>query len=84
MLGPALLIRDILERIRLRIRGSVPLTYVSEFESGSQKEVKSSRNQGFLHLLLVDGRIRIRICTNNDESGSGRPKNLRILVHNTV
>jgi hypothetical protein len=31
--------------------------------------------------LLVDGRIRIR--TNNDGSGSGRPKNIRIRSHNT-
>ncbi len=38
----------------------------------------------FLTFLLDDRRIRIRICTNNDGSGSGRPKNLRIRFHNTV
>jgi hypothetical protein len=31
--------------------------------------------------LLDDGRISI--CTNNEGSGSGRPKNLRIRIHNT-
>jgi hypothetical protein len=40
--------------------------------------------------LLVNGRFRIQIWnrnrtryTNNDGSGSGRPKNLRIRIHNT-
>jgi hypothetical protein len=45
---PVLWMRDIL--VRIRIRGSVPLTY------GSQ----NSRNQRFFLLLLYDGRIRIR------------------------
>jgi hypothetical protein len=37
-------------------------------------------NQGFLLFLLVDGRIRVR--TNNDGSGSERPKNIQIRIHN--
>jgi hypothetical protein len=39
--------------------------------------------------MLVDGRIRIqiqqiqiRICTNNERSGSGRPKKIRIRTYN--
>jgi hypothetical protein len=41
---------------------------------------KKSRITGFSFLfLLVDWRIR----TNNDRSGSGRPKKLRIRIHNT-
>jgi hypothetical protein len=41
----------------------------------SHNKPQNSRNQFFLTFLLDDGRIR----TNNDESGSWRPKNIRIL-----
>jgi hypothetical protein len=46
---------------------------------------KSQKVKGFLTFLLNAGMIRIR--TNNDRSGSGRTKNLkilRILIHNTA
>jgi hypothetical protein len=49
-----------------------------------KKKSQNSRKQDFFTFLLVDGRIRIR--TNNDGSGYGRPKNVRILrirIHNT-
>jgi hypothetical protein len=107
-------IRHISVRIRIRIRGSVPLTYRSGFGSCflsvvdkistrifffkvflfitfwryifvslQRQKVKkisqNSRNQGFL--LLVYGKILIR--TNNNGSGSRRPKNIRIRFHNT-
>jgi hypothetical protein len=44
-------------------------TFTSAFKDKKSKELKSSRNQGFLTFLHVDGRIRIRIRTNNDRSG---------------
>ncbi len=36
-----------------------------------------------LTFFIFDGRIRIQIRTNNDGSGSERPKNTHIRIHNT-
>jgi hypothetical protein len=44
-------------------------------------KIKSQKEYGTV--LLVDGRIWIWIRTNNHGSGSKRPKNIRIRIHNT-
>ena len=41
----------------------------------SPKKSQNSRNRCFFCLLLVEGRIRVRIRTNNDRFGSGSPRN---------
>ena len=51
------------------------VTFTLGFKDKDKKKSQHSRNQVFL-FLIDDGRIKIR--TNNDGSGSGRPKNLRI------
>ncbi len=93
----ALWIRDIL--VRIRIRGSVQLTYGSGsffFVSGWQHANKNKFLFRFLLLITFEGtftsffkrngRMQIRFRTNNDGSGSERPRNIRILriwIHNT-
>jgi hypothetical protein len=48
-------------------------------QSSQQKSLKKSQNSRnrcfFLPFLLVEGRIRVRIRTNNDRFGSGSPRN---------
>ncbi len=51
------------------------VTFTLGFKDKDIKKSQDSRNQVFL-FLIDDGRIKIR--TNNDGSGSRRPKNLRI------
>ncbi len=46
-------------------------------QSSKIKSHKTVEIKVFLTFLLDDGRIRIWIRTNNDESGSGRPKTYR-------
>jgi hypothetical protein len=65
--------------------------FTSVFEGKKSRSHKLVEIMVFLTFLLVDGwiriRIQIRIRTNNDESGFGRPKNIRIFriqIHNTV
>ncbi len=51
----------------------------------SQKTVEIKVFLTFFCCLMMQGvRIQIRIHTNNDRSRSGRPKNLRIRIHNTA
>jgi len=74
-------LRDIL--VRIPIRGSVPLpygswcTFTSVFIHNHHKKSKiksrNSRNQGFANFF----------CLLVEESGSGRPKNIRIRIYNT-
>jgi hypothetical protein len=60
----------------------VHLPHVSKIKSVKEKSSNSKKSRFFLRFLLDDGRIPIR--TNNDGSGSGRPKNIWILwIRNT-
>ncbi len=47
------------------------------------KDVKKQQNQGCSYFFcLMKDLAQIRIRLNNDGSGSGRPKNLQIRIHN--
>ncbi len=67
-------------------------TFIQVFiDKKSKRKSQNSRNQGFSNFfcLLMEGcRPRSRsgsVCVqSNDGSGSGRPKNIRIGIHNTV
>ncbi len=88
-MGAVLRIHDISVWIRIRIRGSMPLTNgygswirfllfsPSFFKDKSQKESQNNRNQGFsdYFCMMIEGSGYIPLTLG---SGSGRPKNMLI------